>query len=204
MLVIESTSAKSQDIGASLLRVVRGFLLVAATSLGLLSPSIVNANGFSLNGTIYDDVAKEVGVDPYMLYAVTLVESGKAVGGQVQPWPYVLRAIDARIYAADEFEFRAAFELFQTRYGDRFDVGLGQTNVYWQVTRAGRVKDPAELLDIRTNLVVTAKVLKDAMRSAPKDPELGVGRYHNWKDEDRARLFGKRVLAVHQNLIAGP
>ena len=47
---------------------------------------------------------------------------------------------------------------------------------------------------------VGADTLKDAMAST-NDKALGIGRYHTWSDNDRARLFGERVLAVHQNLM---
>ncbi|MEG6623896.1 hypothetical protein V2B08_31720, partial [Pseudomonas aeruginosa] len=36
--------------------------------------------------------------------------------------------------------------------------------------------------------------------SAPNDLELGVGRYHAWEDEIRARNYGSRVLAIYRNL----
>ncbi|QCF28086.1 lytic transglycosylase domain-containing protein [Hydrocarboniclastica marina] len=156
----------------------------------------------SLGGTVYESAAVNAEIDPYLLYALTLVESGKATGdGNVIPWPYVIRAKDARIYASDEAEYRAAWKLFSLKYGDRIDVGPAQVNVYWQATRAKKVTSPDELLDYETNLNVAAEVLKEAIDSTD-NLALGIGRYHSWGDQERALLFGKRVLAVHQNLVA--
>lgn len=156
----------------------------------------------SLGGTVYESAALHAEIDPYLLYALTLVESGKATGGgNVVPWPYVIRAKDARIYASDEEEYRAAWKLFTSKYGDRIDVGPAQVNVYWQVTRGKKVSSAEDLLDYETNLKVAAEVLKEAMLSTDNQA-LGIGRYHTWGDTERAILFGKRVLAVHQNLMA--
>lgn len=181
-------------------------LLVAVLStvsgLSLASDTAVPA---FLAGTVYEDVARSEGVDPSMLYALALVESGKMVEGSsthVAPWPYVLRAVDARYYAEDASDYRIAFQLFQEKYGDRFDVGPLQVNVYWQVTRAERLESAKALLDFETNLRTGARVLKEAMKST-KDKALGIGRYHTWSDDERARLFGERVLTVHQNLTQG-
>ncbi|MFS9859340.1 lytic transglycosylase domain-containing protein, partial [Salmonella enterica] len=51
-----------------------------------------------------------------------------------------------------------------------------------------------------TNVMVGAEVLSEAIQSSPNDLELGVGRYHAWEDEIRARNYGSRVLAIYRNL----
>ncbi|BBV43541.1 hypothetical protein STW0522CIT26_P11740 (plasmid) [Citrobacter portucalensis] len=48
--------------------------------------------------------------------------------------------------------------------------------------------------------MVGAEVLSEAIQSSPNDLELGVGRYHAWEDEIRARNYGSRVLAIYRNL----
>lgn len=156
-----------------------------------------------LQGTVYDRVGTSEGVNPTLLYALALTESGRAVGersDQITPWPFVLRAIDARYYADSESDYRVAYKLFKEKYGDKFDVGPAQVNVYWQVTRAERVSSGADLLDLETNLRIGAQVLREAMAST-EDEALGIGRYHTWSDETRATRFGERVLAVYQNLL---
>jgi soluble lytic murein transglycosylase-like protein len=82
------------------------------------------------------------------------------------------------------------------QYGEAIDVGIMQINLHWH---GHRVNDPAELLDPETNLLVGASVLATAIRSAPDDLALGIGRYHSWQ-EKRARDYGKRVLAIVHNL----
>jgi hypothetical protein len=156
-----------------------------------------------LVGTVYERIALSESISPVMLYALALTESGRAVGendSQVAPWPYVLRALDARYYADNEEDYRIAFKLFKERYGDKFDIGPVQVNSYWQVTRAKRVESAEELLDLEKNLRTGAQVLREAMNSTD-EVALGIGRYHSWSDNERARLFGNRVLSVQQNLM---
>jgi|TARA_Y100001933_G_scaffold241414_1_gene267833 hypothetical protein len=186
---------------------IRKVFPITCLILAIFSPSLIASEVPSipefLRGSIYEDVGNEKGVDPALLYAVALTESGRALGERseaVAPWPYVLRAADARFYADNEDDYRLAYKLFVKKYGDKFDVGPLQVNVYWQVTRGKRTAAGEDLLDFRTNLSVGADTLKDAMAST-NDKALGIGRYHTWSDNDRARLFGERVLAVHQNLM---
>ncbi|AIJ10630.1 transglycosylase SLT domain protein (plasmid) [Edwardsiella anguillarum ET080813] len=43
-------------------------------------------------------------------------------------------------------------------------------------------------------------MLSEAIKSSPSDLELGIGRYHSWNDEARARNYGSRILAIYRNL----
>ena len=190
-------------------RAVRKFITVFVLALVQLAFSgVTHATGNGptpafLQGTVYDRVGSSEGVSPTLLYALALTESGRAIGDQdehVAPWPFVLRALDARYYADNERDYRVAYKLFEEKYGDKFDVGPVQVNVYWQVTKANRVGSGSDLLDLETNLRIGAQVLREAMAST-SDRALGIGRYHTWSDEKRARVFGERVLAVHQNLL---
>jgi hypothetical protein len=177
--------------------------LIQMTFSGLTHATGDGTTPSFLQGTVYDRVGTAEGVNPTLLYALALTESGRAVGertDQITPWPFVLRAIDARYYADSESDYRVAYKLFKEKYGDKFDVGPAQVNVYWQVTRAERVSSGADLLDLETNLRIGAQVLREAMAST-EDVALGIGRYHTWSDETRATIFGERVLAVYQNLL---
>jgi hypothetical protein len=80
-------------------------------------------------------------------------------------------------------------------------VGLMQVNLRWH---GEQVAKPARLLDARTNLAVAAGILAAAVRSAPGDPALGIGRYHQWRNPWEARRYGRQVLALVAALRAAP
>ena len=79
----------------------------------------------------------------------------------------------------------------------KFDVGIMQVNLHWNGSRVSSYED---LLDQEKNIMTGAEVLAEAIESSPGDLELGIGRYHNWDDEDRARNYGSRILAIWRNI----
>ena len=107
------------------------------------------------------------------------------------------RHYNASLISFDDSKDAAVADLrdLLTRYRN-IDVGLMQVNLQWHGHRA----TPDALLDAGTNLDVAAAILAAAIASAPGDPELGIGRYHHWRNETVARAYGRRVLAVVQAL----
>ncbi|EGQ8542034.1 transglycosylase SLT domain-containing protein [Vibrio parahaemolyticus] len=156
------------------------------------------ANAIDLSGTIFDKAAKAHNLDPLLVYSVALAESASGRGnGSISPWPWTLRVPGLPFYAKSEDQAKAKLAEFQEQYGRAIDVGFMQVSIRWN---GHRVSSPADLLDPETNVMVGAEVLSEAIKSSPNDLELGVGRYHAWEDEIRARNYGSRVLAIYRNL----
>ena len=162
----------------------------------VLSAAVLSsaANGIDLSGTVFDKAAKAHNLDPLLVYSVALAESASGRGnGSISPWPWTLRVPGLPFYAKSEDQAKAKLAEFQQQYGRAIDVGFMQVSVRWN---GHRVSSPAELLDPETNVMVGA----EAIQSSPNDLELGIGRYHAWEDENRARNYGSRVLAIYRNL----
>jgi len=169
-------------------RLGMGTLLV----LLLMSKSALT---FDLEGTTWANVAHEEGLDPVMLYAVALTESGRpAERGQIEPWPWALNVDGDPIFAASRKE---AARLLAIHRDKSVDVGLLQVNTRWHGHRVDRLE---ALLDPGTNLAVGAAILKEALASTPGDLTTGIGRYHSTKPE-RAKAYARTVLALYQHLI---
>ncbi|WP_201095718.1 transglycosylase SLT domain-containing protein [Thiocystis minor] len=160
----------------------------------------VSAAGF-LRGTLWETVAARVGLDPALLYGVALQETRHGTGAQASaPWPFTLRGPDGPQFHATKAAAAQALRQLTARHRPlAIDVGLMQVNLRWH---GDTVADPADLLDARTNLIVAADILAKAIASAPGDLELGVGHYHHWHDEARARAYGRRVLQMAEALSA--
>ncbi|WP_240342488.1 lytic transglycosylase domain-containing protein [Methylococcus sp. EFPC2] len=151
-----------------------------------------------LQGTAWWQIATERGLDPYILYAVALVESAQINGRLATPWPWALNRQGRPIIPSSRLEARGILN-DTLRKGIRgIDVGLMQVNVRWNGHRVSR---PDDLLDPETNIRVGADVLTEAIDSAPGDLTLGIGRYHTgWRNDADAYRYGRRVLAVAQQL----
>jgi hypothetical protein len=174
--------------------------LISASSTSAVSRT--EAGGAFLRGTLWETVAARHGLDPHWLYGVALQESRRRAGpGHAQPWPYTLRSPEGSQFHHSKAEAAHALRQLLTRHPPRaIDVGLLQINLHWH---GRRVRAPEDLLEARTNLELGARLLAEAVGSAPDDLALGLGRYHHWRDSSRARAYGRRVLAMAAALEAG-
>ena len=150
---------------------------------------------FDLEGTAWARAAETEGIDPLMLYAVALAESGRSPEpGQIEPWPWALN-IEGRPFFATSRE--EATNLLAAHHGKSIDVGLLQVNARWHGHRVDRLE---LLLDPETNLGVGAAILKEALALAPGDLTAGIGRYHSARPE-RAKAYARTVLSIYRHLL---
>ena len=147
-----------------------------------------------LQNTLWWQVANRHQLDPYVLYAVALIESAKgSTKNQVTPWPWALNKAGKSIIPASQQEARTLLTKTLTEGNRNIDVGLMQINLHWH---GHRVDKPEQLLNPVTNLQIGAGLLAEAIRSVPNDLVLGIGRYHSWQNVSAAVAYGRKVLAV--------
>lgn len=154
--------------------------------------------GLDLSGTLYEQVAQEFKLDPLLLYSVALLESAtKSDQGGIAPYPYVIRTTNWTRFYDTESQARAGLKqaLLENPNGN-IDVGMFQINLIYHAP-----EDPYDLLDPEFNARFAAPILVKAIDSSPKDFELGIGRYHSYRPK-LARIYGRRALAVYENLKA--
>jgi hypothetical protein len=164
------------------------------------SSKILNPSPSKLHTTLWWQIAEQHQLDPYILYAVALVESAKVNPlNHVTPWPWAINKSGKSIIPGSQQEARAILNKTLAEGGRNIDVGLMQINLYWHGHRVGK---PEQLLNPVTNLQIGALVLAEAIQSAPHDLVLGVGRYHSWQNTEAAVSYGRRVLAVANQLRA--
>lgn len=173
-------------------------MLAGAAAFGLLgSAARAQSQQFTLRGSAWAAAGQLARLDPYLLYAVGWVESRHRQGNREGPWPYAIRAPEESHYPSD---FEAAVELLESLPAESVkesDLGWMQVNVRWH---GHRVPILAHLLNPTINLRIGAGILREAIDSSPRDPELAIGRYHTWLDEPRARAYARRVMAVRDVL----
>jgi len=146
----------------------------------------------------YDDyiaAAKTYGLDPTSLYAVSILESKMTVNGMCAPYPWTLNYDNKSYYYQDYKSAKKGLEEFMRQPGlSKPDVGLFQVSLRYHRQDVGKASD---LLDPKTNILVGAKILAEAVHSTD-DKILGYGRYHTWnpRREKEARIYGKKVMAL--------
>lgn len=170
----------------------RTALLLCTLPLALAPPR--PAMALDLAGTAWAAAAAPHGLDPTLLYAIGLMESGRPRDGGLAPWPWTLY-LPGRggVFLADRAQ---ALSTLQANKAGAVDVGLMQVNLRWHGHRVAR---PEDLLEPARNLEIAASILAEALAGTPDDLELGVGRYHN-PGERRARAYGRTVLTIRERL----
>jgi len=196
-LVVRRPRYGTGDSDGLLARVrwLAGGVALTAAIASLWVPPV---RALDFDGTVWSDVAGEVGVDPGLLYALALTESGRELGEQGHsPWPWVIRTPSGGYWFDSRAAARRGLEAVRAEWpADRVDVGAAQINLGWHRHRFG---DPAKLLDLRHNLRIAARILADSVAST-RDPVLGIGRYHHWQDRERSRSYGQRVWGKYRRI----
>ena len=177
-------------------KALRLFLLTMSACLVVSGSALA----VDLSGTTWERVAQDKDLDPHLLYAVSLAESQNAAPGHpgyATPWKWAVNDRGQGIF----FDSRAEVQSYineQLSAGNRnIDVSLMQINIRWH---GHRVEDPLQLLETEIAIRVAADILNESIASAPGDIELGIGRYHHWRDESRARAYGRKVIEIYRQL----
>jgi hypothetical protein len=165
-----------------------------------VSSKISNHFPVKLHTTLWWKIAEQHRLDPYILYAVALVESAKGTpSNHVTPWPWAINKSGKSIIPDSQQEAWTILNKTLAEGSRNIDVGLMQINLHWHGHRVGK---PEQLLNPVTNIQIGALVLADAIQSAPHDLVLGIGRYHSWQNTEAAVSYGRRVLAVANQIRA--
>jgi len=166
-----------------------GFLMMFA----LGGPHFTSASADEIRFADFESVAEKYNLDPFGLYAVSLVESSRKVGNLVYPYPWALNYKGQSYFYASREEAEKSLRKFLSAPGRaKPDIGMMQINLRWHPQAAA---SPYHLLDPITSLQAGGKILAAALHST-NDLALGYGRYHTWSDNDAARRYGQKVIQI--------
>lgn len=134
-----------------------------------------------------------------VLRAITRVETGRAAGGRLQPWPWTVNMEGAGHW----FPSRAAAEDYvktQMRRGARsFDVGCFQINYKWH---GHAFRDVDEMFSPTSNAAYAARFLAD-LHAELGNWSAAAGAYHS-RTPGLARRYAARFDRIRSRLAALP
>lgn len=147
--------------------------------------------------TIWGQSASRHGLDPYILYAVALIESGRIDGDLAKPWAWAVND-----HGHPHYHITKEAALFQIQRSLRTgrpsqDVGLMQINVRWH---GKRVRDLETLIQPEVNIELGATILAEGIATTRGDLARGIGRYHAWSNQSQAVKYGHHVLELAERL----
>ena len=169
--------------------------LIFALALGL----VTQASAQVIPPPAYQVIAAQAGIPSSVLFAIALQESGTRLRGQTIPWPWTLNVAGNPQRFANRQQACTALMLELTRQDPRrIDVGLGQTNLGYHPERYASA---CEALDPRTNLAVTAALLKEHFEAAG-DWVQAAGRYHRPAGGEPAARYRAEFIRHWQRVDA--
>lgn len=150
-----------------------------------------------LTNTLWGQTAARHGLDPYILYAVALIESGRIEGNQIRPWAWAVNDHGHAYYHSSK---EVALSEIQKTLGNgrpSIDIGVMQINFRWH---GKRVRNIETLIKPDVNIDLGATILSESIASAKGDLVRGIGRYHAWSNPSEAHRYGSRVLRLAERL----
>jgi hypothetical protein len=119
--------------------------------------------------------ANEVGVPLSVLLAISLTETGRTRGGQLEPWAWTVN-MEGAGHWFDDFHSAKTFVDREFARGARsFDVGCFQINYRWHGEQFSSVD---EMFEPRANALYAAKFLRSLYREKGNWPD-AAGAYHS-------------------------
>lgn len=185
-----------------------GFCMICHTMESMAAGSIeINSGNHQslksntkLQNTLWGQVARRHRIDPYILYAVALTESRKHDNqNKVIPSPWAINNAGNAYIPGSQQEAEALLNRMLEQGRRNIDVGMMQVNLRWH---GHRVAKPEQLLIPSTNLEIGASVLSEAIQSVPGNLAHGIGRYYSWKNEPAAIQYGRKVIALANQIRA--
>jgi hypothetical protein len=107
-----------------------------------VSPKVSNPSPSKLQSTLWWQIAEQHQLDPYILYAVALVESAKGTpSNHVTPWPWAINKSGKSIISRSQQEARTILNKTLAEGSRNIDVGLMQINLHWHGHRVGKLSN---------------------------------------------------------------
>ena len=154
-----------------------------------------------LAGTAWHHRALEHGLDPWLLYAITLEESNHydPRTRKLYPWRWVIHHDYELTYHENEADARAHIDYLESQGIRNYDIGPLQINRHWH---GDKVEDLYELLTIHRSVDIAARLLAENRSLTPDDKSVWVGRYRSWQPK-LAQAYAKRIFHIRKQLPQG-
>lgn len=135
------------------------------------------------DATIWARAASHAGVPVKVIHGIALTESGRLWSdGSKRPWPWTLNSARGSMFFATKEQAAAKLSSLLEEGLTNIDIGYMQVNCGYHCSR---VRNPEDLLDPNTNLLVAAQILKEVKAQLGGDVASSVGAYHAGLRPDR-------------------
>ena len=175
---------------------MRRLILLMCVALGAGAPPASAATDPSaVCDAVAEVAAREAGLPPAMLRALTRTETGRARGGRLTPWPWTVNMEGIGKWFDDRDEALAYARKHHARGARSFDVGCFQINYRWHHKAFASVE---AMFDPLENARYAAKYLLE-LKAEGGGWDTAVGRYHS-RTPTRAEKYVARFKRIRDRL----
>ncbi len=144
-----------------------------------------------------EQVSRQTGVPEDVMLAISLTETGKKIGGRINPWPWTVNMEGAGVWFEGPAEALAYVKTHFQRGARSFDVGCFQINYKWHHEHFGSIE---EMFDPLANTQYAARFLTQLYHETGSWRQ-AAGYYHS-RTPEYAQRYTTR-FARHLARIAG-
>jgi len=166
-------------------RLILALAIALLPTMGLARPELCESAAAQ--------AARETGVPPEVLLAITLVETGRQSGGRLRPWPWAANTEGRGQWFASQQEASQFARETLARGQNSIDLGCFQINWRWH---GAQFTSPDALLDPLTSARYAARLLSDLYEELGTW-ERAAGAYHS-----RTPRFASRYRARFRQVLA--
>ena len=167
--------------------------------LVLSSPSVAAATTEMVCDTAARQVAQETNVPLSVLRSITRTETGRARGGQLQPWPWTVN-MEGKGHWFETEDAARAYVFKEFRRGARsFDVGCFQINFKWH---GENFRSIDQMFDPIENARYAARFLTQ-LHGETGDWSRAAGAYHS-RTPKYAEKYRARFDNIRKNMADAP
>lgn len=170
----------------------RRALAIALGWTALIYASPASARPADLCTEAARSAAKRTGVPFEVLMAITLVETGRTRGGEMQPWPWAVNAGGEGQWFATGTEAESGVQDLLDQGATNIDIGCFQLNYRWHAENFSSLR---EMLDPDRNADYAARYLA-GLHAKTKDWASAAAAYHSATPELAERYRRKFDAAL--------
>lgn len=136
----------------------------------IVLPFFIFWSNSAVSGSLFDEVGRDAGVSPVILYGIAVQESSPV--GKNKPWPWTINVAGKGYWFNTKAEAVQAIKLAVRAGIENIDVGMMQVSLKWH---DDKFKSYEDALDPKKNLQVAASILKDFSHYPLF---VAIGKYH--------------------------
>lgn len=155
-----------------------------------------------LDDTPWGVSARQHDLDPWLLFAISLEETGRydQARGAITPWPYTTHRNGVVIKHESKEEAINLINAWEAAGIKNYDVGPFQINRRWHAERFLKIE---HMFDVSISAKYVGELLQSAILKSNGNVLEGVGLLRSWRGGVEAQNYSERIKIIRSQLPGG-